>query len=89
MEAKKKLAEKAKGAEELCREASKRKEELDALLEIIWKSKKYNDFMNIEVLMTRTIANKTKEDLKAQAKSKLDQDIYNEILNMQVTQLED
>ncbi|KAL9186465.1 hypothetical protein ACHAXT_005703 [Thalassiosira profunda] len=45
--------------------------------------------MKSEVAVTRTVANKTKEDLKARAKSKLDQDTYIDGLNTQVTRLED
>ncbi|KAL7534986.1 hypothetical protein ACHAXR_006191 [Thalassiosira sp. AJA248-18] len=89
LEAKKKHTEKVKRADDLRKEVSKHQEELDALLEKIRQAKKYNDAMKSEVAVTRTVANKTKEDLKERAKSKLDQDTYIDSLNTQVTRLED
>jgi chromosome segregation ATPase len=75
--------------EDLRDEASRQREELDSLLEKIRQAKSYNDAMKSEVAVTRTVANKTGEDLKARAKGKLDQDTYIDGLNRQVTRLED
>eukprot|EP00571_Detonula_confervacea_P011517 CAMPEP_0172306570 /NCGR_PEP_ID=MMETSP1058-20130122/7620_1 /TAXON_ID=83371 /ORGANISM="Detonula confervacea, Strain CCMP 353" /LENGTH=892 /DNA_ID=CAMNT_0013018499 /DNA_START=790 /DNA_END=3464 /DNA_ORIENTATION=- len=89
LEAKKKHVKKVKRADDLRKEASNNQEELDALLEKIRQAKKYNDAMKSEVAVTRTVANKTKEDLKVRAKGKLDQDTYIDSINTQATRLED
>ncbi len=88
-EARQGLANKAPSTEDLRGESSRRREELDALLESIRRAKEYNDAMKSEVSVTRTVANKTGEDLRARAKDKLDQDAYIDGLNRQVTRLED
>ena len=87
--AKKQYAETAQRAEELRKEETQSREDLDVLLGKVRQAKKYNDAMKSEVSATRTAANKTKDDLKARAKSKLDQDVYIDGLNVQVTRLED
>ena len=89
LEAKEHQTKRAKRAENLRREASKKQEELGAILEKVRQAKKYNDAMKSEVAITRTVATKTKEDLKARTKSKVDQDTYIDSLNTQVTRLED
>ncbi|KAL3787779.1 hypothetical protein ACHAW5_007898 [Stephanodiscus triporus] len=89
LEARQGYAKKAKSVEDLRDEASRRREELDSLLEKIRQARNYNDAMKSEVAVTRTVANKTGEDLKARAKGKLDQDAYIDGLNRQVTKLED
>ena len=89
LEAKEHQTKRAKRAEDLRREASKKQEELDAILEKVRQAKKYNDAMKSEVAITRTVATKTKDDLKARTKSKVDQDTYIDSLNTQVTRLED
>ena len=89
LEAKERHAKKAKRSEDLRKESSRNQEELDGLLEKVRQAKKYNDAMKSEVAITRTVANKTKEDLKSRAKTKLDQDTYIDSLNTQVTRLED
>ena len=82
-------ASKARSAEDLRDESSRRREELDGLLEKIRRAREYNDAMKSEVAVTRTVANKTGEDLRARAKGKLDQDTYIDGLNREVTRLED
>ena len=89
IEAREGYAKKVKLTEDLRDEASRQREELDSLLEKIRQAKSYNDAMKSEVAVTRTVANKTGEDLKARAKGKLDQDTYIDGLNRQVTRLED
>jgi len=89
LEAKERHVKKAKRSEHLRKEASKTQEELDSLLDKVRQAKKYNDAMKSEVAITRTVANKTKEDLKVRAKDKVDQDTYIDSLNTQVTRLED
>lgn len=89
IEASEGYAKKVKLIEDLRDEASRQREELDSLLEKIRQAKSYNDAMKSEVAVTRTVANKTGEDLKARAKGKLDQDTYIDGLNRQVTRLED
>lgn len=89
IEAREGYAKKVKLTEYLRDEASRQREELDSLLEKIRQAKSYNDAMKSEVAVTRTVANKTGEDLKARAKDKLDQDTYIDGLNRQVTRLED
>ncbi|KAL7504798.1 hypothetical protein ACHAXN_002356 [Cyclotella atomus] len=87
--AKKRYAERVKEAEKLSKEEAKAQEELDAMLEKVRQAKKYNEATKSEVAVTRTVANKTEEDLKAKAKDKLTQDNYIDSLNSQVTRLED
>lgn len=87
--AKKRYAERLKEAEKLGKEEMKAQEELDTMLEKVRQAKKYNEAMKSEVAVTRTVANKTEEDLKAKAKDKLTQDNYIDSLNSQVTRLED
>lgn len=82
-------ATKARSTEDLRDESSRCREELDGLLEKIRRAREYNDAMKSEVAVTRTVANKTGEDLRARAKGKLDQDTYIDGLNRQVTRLED
>lgn len=89
IEAREGYAKKVKFTEDLHDEASRQREGLDSLLERIRQAKSYNDAMKSEVAVTRTVANKTGEDLKARAKGKLDQDTYIDGLNKQVTRLED
>lgn len=89
VEAKEVYAEKQKISESLRKVAAKRQEELEAILEKISQAKKYNEAMKSEVAVTRTVANKTNEDLKTRAKDKLTQDTYIDSLNSQVTRLED
>ena len=89
IEAREGYAKKVKLTEDLRDEASRQREELDSLLEKIRQARSYNDAMKSEVAVTRTVANKTGEDLKARAKGKLDQDTYIDGLNRQVTRLED
>ena len=89
LEAKERHVKKAKRSKHLRKEASKTQEELDSLLDKVRQAKKYNDAMKSEVAITRTVANKTKEDLKVHAKDKVDQDTYIDSLNTQVTRLED
>jgi coiled-coil domain-containing protein 40 len=82
-------AKKLKKDADLGKEESTRQNELDSILLKIRQAKEYNDEMKSEVAVTRTMAKKKKEDLKAQAKSKLSQDTYIDGLNAQVTRLED
>ena len=89
IEAREGYAKKVKLTEDLRDESSRQREELDSLLEKIRQAKSYNDAMKSEVAVTRTVANKTGEDLKARAKDKLGQDTYIDGLNRQVTRLED
>jgi chromosome segregation ATPase len=89
VEAKEVYAGKQKISESLRKVAAKRQEELEAILEKISQAKKYNEAMKSEVAVTRTVANKTNEDLKTRAKDKLTQDTYIDSLNSQVTRLED
>lgn len=89
IEARQGHAKKVNLTEDLRDEFSRHREELDGLLEKIRQAKSYNDAMISEVAITRTVANKTGEDLKARAKGKLDQDTYIDSLNRQVTRLED
>lgn len=87
--AKKHYAERVKEEERLSKEEARAQEELDAMLEKVRHAKKYNEATKSEVAVTRTVANKTEEDLKAKAKDKLVQDNYIDSLNSQVTRLED
>lgn len=87
--AKELYAKKVKQDDDLAKEASVCQNELDSILLKIRQAKQYNDEMKSEVAVTRTMAKKNTEDLKAQAKRKLSQDTYIDELNAQVTRLED
>ena len=89
MEAKQKYAKKLSGVEDLRKDASKGQEVLNALVEKIRQAKRYNESIKSEVAVTRTVANKTKDDFKVRAKDKLTQDTYIDSLNTQVGRLED
>lgn len=76
-------------AESLHKEATDRREELEALREKIRLTKQYNEEIKSEVAATRTMASKTKDDVKSRAKVKLEQDLYIDNLTRQATRLED
>lgn len=87
--AKKQYSERLKEVENIGKEETKSQEELDAMLGKVRQAKKYNEAMKSEVAVTRTVANKTEEDLMSKAKDKLMQDNYIDSLNTQITRLED
>ncbi|KAL7468918.1 hypothetical protein ACHAXS_009162 [Conticribra weissflogii] len=89
VDVKKQVEEKSNRAEELGKEAAKRQHELDALLEKIRQAKSYNESMKSEVAITRTVAKKTKDDVIARAKDKLDQDTYIDRLHAEVSRHEE
>ena len=88
-ERKQQYAKKIQTDADLGKETSDGQNELESILIKIRQAQEYNDEMKSEVAVTRTMAKKKKEDLKAQAKRKLSQDTYIDDLNAQVTRLED
>ena len=86
---KKRYEERVKEAEKLGKIEAKVQEELDTMLQQVRQTKKYNEETKSEAAVARTVANKTEEHLKANAKDKLMQDNYTDSLNHQVTSLED